>query len=64
MANKPAWGSDTLVSLPVPPFETPIRSAAAGFGFSRFGLVHDITTSDVETFLHPTFSPIDAPERE
>jgi hypothetical protein len=59
-----AWGSDTLISLPVPPTETPVRPAAAGFAFSRFGLVHDLTQADLETFLYPTFTPLDVPERE
>lgn len=64
MDSNGSWGSDALVSLPIPPGETPVRPAAAGFAFSRFGLVHDLTQSDLETYLYPTFSPLDTPERE
>jgi len=59
-----AWGSDTIVSLPVPPTEPTVRPAATGFAFSRFGLVHDLTQADLETYLYPTFAPLDVPERE
>jgi len=64
MDSNGSWGSDALVSLPVPPAETPVRPAASGFAFSRFGLVHDLTQSDLETYLYPTFSPLETPERE
>jgi hypothetical protein len=64
MDSNGSWGSDVLVSLPVPPTEKTVRPAASGFAFSRFGLVHDLTQSDLETFLYPTFSPLDTPERE
>lgn len=64
MDTNSAWGSDTLVSLPVPPFEAIVRPAATGFAFSRFGLVHDLTQTDLETYLYPTFAPLDVPERE
>jgi hypothetical protein len=64
MDTNSAWGADTLVSLPVPPGEDPVRPAAAGFAFSRFGLVHDLTHADLETYLYPTFTPLDVPERE
>jgi hypothetical protein len=59
-----AWGTDVPVSIPVPPAEEIVRSAGGGFAYSRFGLVHEITTSDVETFLFPTHAPLDTPERD
>lgn len=64
MSTNESWGTDSLASLPVPPGEDPIRPAAAGFAFSRFGLVHNLTQADLETYLHPTFAPLDTPERE
>lgn len=64
MDTNSAWGSDTVVSLPVPPAEAPVRPAASGFAFSRFGLVHDLSQADLETYLAPTFAPLDVPERE
>lgn len=64
MTTNEAWGTDVEISLPVPPQEQPIRSAGAGRAFSRFGLVHNLTSSDVEGYLLPTFGPVDAPERE
>jgi hypothetical protein len=64
MTSNEAWGTDVEISLPVPPNEKVVRSAGAGRAFSRFGLVHDLTTSDVEGYLLPTFGPVAAPERE
>lgn len=59
-----SWGTDVPVSMPVPPAEEPVRTAGGGFAFGRFGLVHDLTMSDVETFLFPTHAPLDVPERD
>lgn len=64
MSNNVSWGADTLISLPVPPAETPVRPVAAGFAFSRFGIVHDLTQADLEGYLSPTFAPLETPERE
>lgn len=64
MVSNEAWGTDVEISLPVPPGEKTIRSAGAGRAFTRFGLVHDLTSADVEGFLMPTFGPVDVPERE
>lgn len=58
-----SWGTDVPVSMPVPPDEGAVRTAGGGFAYSRFGLVHDITTSDVEGFLSPTHAPLITPER-
>lgn len=58
-----SWATDSLVSMPVPPAEESVRPAGGGFAYSRFGLVHDITVADVETFLSPTHAPLNAPER-
>lgn len=64
MADRNAsWATDAPVSMPVPPDEAPVRTAGGGFAYSRFGLVHDLTLSDAETFLSPTHTPLSAPER-
>lgn len=63
MATNASWGSDTPVSIPVPPAEEPVRSIGGGFAYSRFGLVHDLTSSDVEALLFPTHAPLESPER-
>jgi hypothetical protein len=64
MDTNSAWGTDTPISMPVPPVEPQVGSLAAGFAYTRFGIVHDITTSDVEGYLLPTFMPLDSPERQ
>lgn len=58
-----SWGTDVPVSIPVPPAEDIVRSAGGGFAYSRFGLVHELSSSDVEAFLFPTHAPLDVPER-
>lgn len=64
MASNAAWGTDVAISLPVPPNpEETVRQVASGFAYSRFGLVHNLTTSDAETYAFPTFLPLDAAER-
>jgi hypothetical protein len=62
MVINQSWGTDVVPSLPVPPTEPTVGTVAPGFAYSRFGLVHDLTTSDLEEYLSPTYLPIDAPE--
>lgn len=60
-----SWGTDTGISMPVPPnVDEKLTPVATGFAYSRFGLVHNLTTSDLEGYLSPTFLPLDSPERE
>jgi hypothetical protein len=64
MSSNAAWGTDTTISMPVPPATSePTRPVATGFAYTRFGLVHDLTTSDVEGYLLPAYLPLDVEER-
>lgn len=59
----PVWGADTIVSMPVPLRR---RQQAlvdmGGFTFTESGLAHNITESDVEDYISPTFRPMLSPE--
>lgn len=47
------WATDTAISLPQPPQE-PILVDMGAFGFTEYGLNHNLTTSDIEDYL-PSF---------
>lgn len=49
------WGTDVPISMPVPP-ETGVLVKMGTFGFTNFGIAHDITNADLEDYL-PTFIP-------
>lgn len=50
------WGSDVRISLPVPPKED-IEIPMGGFGFTINGLRPNISDSDIEEMMTPTYSP-------
>lgn len=57
------WGTDTIVSLPVP--LRPDQRAyvdMGGFTFTEFGIAPNATASDIEVYLTPTFRPLITPE--
>lgn len=65
MATNAEWGTDATISMPVPPHsQEPKAACADGFAYTRFGLVHNLTTSDLEGYLLPTYGPLDVAERE
>lgn len=65
MATNAEWGTDTPISMPVPPHPQELKTGCAdGFAYTRFGLVHNLTVSDLEEFLIPTYGPLDVAERE
>lgn len=49
------WGSDTPISLPAPA-EKPILVDMEAFGFTEFGLAHNVNRIDLEDFI-PTYLP-------
>lgn len=52
------WASDTPPSRPVPPpTNTPVLLDFEGFGFTVNGMVHNISESDLESMMVPTFAP-------
>lgn len=59
------WATDTMVSMPVPPnTDEAVLPITAGFGYTRFGITHNLTGSDAEGYRFPTYLPFDLPERE
>lgn len=58
MANEspPVWSSDVRISVPQPP-ESPILVPMYGFGFTQWGLAHDLTDSEYEFLRTPTYAP-------
>jgi hypothetical protein len=55
-AQRPVWSSDTRISVPVPP-DDPILVPMYGFGFTRFGLFHDLSSTDYDYMRSPTYAP-------
>lgn len=51
------WGSDTPVSMPVPPRQEILVDLGGGFVFTAGGIAHKITDADIEDLLMPTFAP-------
>lgn len=55
-AQRPVWSSDTKISVPLPPADG-VLVPMYGFGWSQFGLVHDLSSSDYEYMRTPTYAP-------
>lgn len=56
--DREVWATDTLVSRPEPSSkETPVLVDFEGFGFTMNGMVHNITESEIEAMVTPTFAP-------
>lgn len=53
------WGADTIISMPVPfdGLQQPLVDLG-GLAITEHGYVHNLTTSDLEVFLTPTFRPL------
>lgn len=58
MAKQPGsyWGSDVPISMPVPASDEILVDMGA-FGFSLNGLQNNLSTSDLEEYNTPSFSP-------
>lgn len=61
--TEPIWGADTIISMPNS-LQRGQESLVdmGGFTFTASGIAHNITASDVETYLTPTFRPMINPE--
>jgi hypothetical protein len=63
MTDNMIWGADTVVSMPVPLRKDQTALVdMGGFTFTAGGIAHDISESDVEVYLTPTFRPLITPE--
>lgn len=58
MANTqpPVWSSDVPISIPQAP-ESAVLIPMFGFGFTQYGLVHDLTEVEREFLRTPSYSP-------
>lgn len=54
--DAPVWSSDTRISIPEAP-DDPILVPMYGFGFTRWGLAHNLTDAEYEHFRRPTYAP-------
>jgi hypothetical protein len=58
MTTSDDWGSDVRISQPQPADpDIPVVVDLGGFGFTPNGLVHNITSTEVEEVFSPTFAP-------
>jgi hypothetical protein len=55
-AQPPVWSSDVPISIPQAPADQ-VLIPMFGFGFTRFGLVHDLTEVEQEYLRTPSYSP-------
>lgn len=58
MANTPppVWSSDVPISIPQAP-SSQVLVPMFGFGFTQYGLVHDLTEAEREYLRTPSYSP-------
>lgn len=52
----PIWSSDTRISIPEPS-PHPVVVPMYGFGFSQYGICHDLTDVEYEAMRTPTYRP-------
>lgn len=52
----PLWSSDVPISIPQPPKDE-VMIPMFGFGFTQYGLVHDLTETEYEYLRTPSYSP-------
>jgi hypothetical protein len=56
ITDRPAWGSDVPISMPVPA-EEPVMVPMFGFGMTQYRLVHDLSGADYEALSVPVYAP-------
>lgn len=59
VTDRPAWGSDVPISMPLPADE-PQMVQMHGFAMTQYRLVHAISGADYEALSVPVYAP-DAP---
>lgn len=52
----PSWSSDLPISLPTPPTSRVIIPMY-GFGFTQYGITHDLTQAEYDYMTVPSYSP-------
>lgn len=56
--DRPSYSSDVPISMPIPPKDN-VLVPMYGFGFTQYGLFHDITQGEYEELRTPTNRPED-----
>jgi hypothetical protein len=56
VTNRPAWGADVPISMPVPVDEDVIVPMF-GFGMTQYRLVPDMTSAEYEDLSVPVYAP-------
>jgi len=56
VTDRPAWGADVPISMPVPASEAPMVEMH-GFAMTQFRLVHDLTSAEYEALSVPVYAP-------
>lgn len=57
VTDRPAWGADVPISMPVPASETPMVPMF-GFSMTQYRLVHDISAAEYEALSVPVYGPV------
>lgn len=57
VTDRPAWGADVPISMPVPADE-PVVVPMFGFGMTQFRLAHDLTPAEYEALSVPVYAPV------
>lgn len=60
VTDRPAWGADVPISMPVPVDED-IIVPMSGFGMTQFRLVPDMTSAEYADLAVPVYAP-DSPQ--
>lgn len=56
VTDRPAWGADVPVSMPLPADE-PAMVGMFGFAMTQYRLVHDLSAADYEALSVPVYAP-------
>lgn len=56
VTDRPAWGADVPISMPVPASE-PSMVPMFGFSMTQFRLVHDMSAAEYEALAVPVYAP-------
>ena len=59
-ADRPVWGADVPISMPLPA-EEPGIVPMFGFKMTQYRLAHDLTAAEYEALGVPVFAPLRPP---
>jgi hypothetical protein len=59
VTDRPAWGADVPISMPVPVAEA-VMVPMYGFGMTQYRLAPDLTSTEYEALSVPVYAPVQA----